>query len=244
MNVFVACEYSATVRDAFLRKGHHAVSCDLLPTESTEWPVSTDPGDPDSYPELHHTGDVFDVLDFPSDWFPGGQIDLMVAHPPCTYLTNAGARWLYQYDKVAKRTVIDPETGQKVRDEERWTNMREGALFFRSLWEAKVPRIAVENPGMMGHARRIIGRGEELDPTQTVHPYQFGHMEQKGVALWLKNLPPLEPTENVYAEMMKLPYRERAKVHSMAPGPERGKLRSMFFRGMADAMADQWGTLA
>lgn len=236
MNVFVACEYSATVRDAFLRKGHHAVSCDLLPTESTEYPGA-------ERPDLHYTGDVFDVLQYPSDFFPRGQIDLMVAHPPCTYLTNAGARWLYQYDKVAKRTVVD-ENGERVRDEERWTNLQEGAEFFRSLWEADVPRIAVENPGMMGHARLIIGRGELAEPAQTIQPYQFGHLEQKGVSLWLKNLPPLVPTNDVKAETMALPYNQRAKVHSMGPSEDRGKLRSMFFRGIADAMADQWGKLA
>jgi hypothetical protein len=122
--------------------------------------------------------------------------------------------------------------------------MREGAEFFRMLWEADIPRIAVENPVMMRHAKIVIGGGRPVEPTQTFQPYEFGHMETKRTCLWLKNLPPLSGTKNVKAETMALPYGERAKVHHASPGPDRQKIRSMFFRGVADAMAEQWGSLS
>lgn len=208
MRVLVACEYSGTVRDAFIRAGHEAMSCDILPSESDLGP--------------HYIGDVRDVLE------DAALFDLMVAHPPCTYLTNAGARWLY-------------EKGTRNPVPERWAGLEAGAEFFRMLWEAPIPRIAVENPTMMGHAKRLIGVGK---PDQTVQPWQFGHMRLKGVGLWLRNLPPLVPTEVVYDRMMATTtYGERAEVHHMPPGPDRQKRRSMFFPGIADAMAAQWGAL-
>lgn len=227
-NVLVACEYSGTVRDAFLRAGHYAISCDLLPSDSTGlvWNATKGwigPG--------HYTGDVFDILADPVRFF-GGPIDLMVAHPPCTYLTNAGARWLY-------------EPGTRTPVPERWQGLRDGAAFFRALWEADVPHIAVENPVMMGHAKRLLWDhdGEPMEPTQTFQPYEFGHMETKRTCLWLKDLPPLAPTNDVKAATMALPYGERAKVHHASPGPDRWKLRSTFYRGVADAMATQWGAV-
>ena len=213
MKVLVACEYSGRVRDAFIAKGHDAMSCDLLDTD---------------VPGPHYTGDIFDVLD--DGW------DLMVAHPPCTYLTNAGVRWLYQYDKEAKQTKTDM-FGHKVRDEARWENMRNGALFFRALMEADIPKIAVENPIMHGFASRIVGRG----PDQVVQPWMFGHMETKGTGLWLKGLDPLVETDNVKADMMKLTPKERNRIHHLPPSADRWKIRSTTFQGIADAMADQWG---
>lgn len=225
-DVLVACEYSATVRDAFLRAGIKAVSCDLLPTESEEWPG-------DRYPELHHTGDVFDFL-------TEGSWRLMVAHPPCTYLTGAGAKHLYELD--GNSTVKD-DNGHPIPNPYRWADLVDGARFFRALWEADVPRIAVENPVMMGYAKALIFGDANRSPEQTFQPYQFGHMETKRTCLWLKDLPPLVPTTDLKAETMALPYAQRAKVHSMAPSPDRGKLRSMFFTGVADAMAAQWGQL-
>lgn len=225
-NILVACEYSGTVRDAFLRRGFNAMSCDLLPTDA---------------PGPHYQGDVFDVLNDPARFF-GGPIHLMVAHPPCTYLTNAGARWLWQYDQQARQTVTDAN-GQKLPDWRRWRDMEEGAEFFRALWEADVPRIAVENPVMVGYAKAIIGRGERLEPSCSFQPYHHGHMEQKQTCLWLKNLPNLVPSDDVKAATLALPYAERAKVHHASPGPDRWKLRSTFFRGVGEAMADQWGPL-
>ena len=152
MRVLVACEYSGIVRDAFIRAGHDAISCDLLPSESDFGP--------------HIEGDIFKV--------DMSGFDLMVAHPPCTYLTNAGARWLHE------------ETG-------RWEYMEEGADFFRYFIEAPVPRICIENPIMHGHGKSIIG----VSQAQTIQPWQFGHGEQKAICLWLKALPPLHPTNIV-----------------------------------------------
>lgn len=145
----MACEFSGRVRQAFRDLGADAWSCDLLPAD-------------DRSPH-HYQGDVFDVID--DGW------DLMIAHPPCTYLTNAGVRWLYT------------EPG-------RWEQMIDGAVFFRRLLDAEIPRIAVENPIMHRYAQKIIGRRQD----QVVQPWMFGHPEQKGTGLWLKNLPP-SPTD-------------------------------------------------
>ena len=192
MRVLVACEYSGIVRDAFIRAGHEALSCDLLPSESDLGP--------------HHQGDVLPLLD--QGW------DLMVAHPPCTYLTNAGVRWLYD-DRYPTR----------------WQDLIEGAAFFRQMLEAPIPRIAVENPVMHGWAKRIVGH----EQAQVIQPWQFGHGETKAVGLWLKNLPQLIPTRVVDGR--------EARVHKMPPGPNRAKERSRFFEGIAEAMADQWSHL-
>ena len=195
MRVLVACEYSGIVRDAFIRAGHDAMSCDLLPSESDLGP--------------HYTGDARDLL--------GDGWDLLIAHPPCTFLTNSGVRWLF-----------DP----RPKFANRWQELDEGAGLFRAFLDAPVPRIAVENPRMHRYAvERIGGRRQD----QTVQPWQFGQGETKAVGLWLKNLPPLQPTEIVEGR--------EARVHRMAPGPDRQKERSRFFVGIADAMAEQWGTL-
>jgi len=197
VRVLVACEYSGVVRDAFLAAGHDAMSCDLLPTDA---------------PGPHYEGDVFDII--------GNGWDLMIAHPPCTYLSNSGVRWLST-------------------QEGRWENMREGALFFRGLLNTDIPRIAVENPIMHKYAVNIIGKRQ----TQIVQPWMFGHPETKATGLWLRNLPPLRPTYNVYEHMMTLPKAERNRVHYASPGPERWKLRSTTYKGIAAAMAAQWGSL-
>lgn len=188
MKVLVACEYSAIVREAFTRGGHDAMSCDLLPTE---------------VPGKHYQGDVRDVLY--QSW------DLVIAHPPCTYLSNSGVRWLYE------------KPG-------RWELMREGAEFFKLFLDIDVP-YAVENPVMHKHAVAIVGRGHD----QTVQPWQFGHGETKRTCFWLNGLPPLQPTNIVDGR--------EARVHRMAPGPERQKERSRFFTGIADAMVSQWGSV-
>ena len=194
MRVLVACEFSGIVRDAFIARGHDAMSCDLLPTER---------------PGPHYQGDIFDVL--------GDGWDLMVAHPPCTYLALSGVRWLYG----GKGTVRDPD---------RWRMMEWAAMFFGDLLNAPIPRVAVENPIMHGHGRDIIGGG----PSQTIQPWQFGHPETKATCLWLKGLPKLTPTNIV-------PGREQ-RVHRMPPGPDRWRERSRTFPGIAEAMAEQWGT--
>jgi hypothetical protein len=195
MRVLVACEYSGRVRDAFLARGHDAISCDLLPSDT---------------PGPHLQCDVATVL--------GDGWDLLIAHPPCTYLCNSGVRWLYE------------KPG-------RWALMAQGADFFRSLLDAPVPRVAVENPVMHGYAAEIIGQRQ----TQIVQPHMFGHMEVKATGLWLRGLPPLVPTHDVKEQMMALPYAARAKVHHASPGPDRWKLRSLTYSGLAEAMAAQWG---
>lgn len=194
MKVLVACEFSGIVRDAFIKQGHDAWSCDILPTEA---------------PGPHYEQDVFEVID--KGW------DLMIAHPPCTFLTNAGVRWLYNPDGSD--------------NEERWQNMREGAEFFKRLLEADIPRIAAENPIMHRYGKEIVG----VQQSQTIQPWQFGHGETKATCLWLKNLPLLEPTNIVSGR--------QPRVHHASPGINRWKERSRTLQGIADAIAQQWGSL-
>lgn len=196
LRVLVACEFSGTVRDAFIARGHDAISCDLLPTER---------------PGPHHQGDVLEMLREP--W------DLVIAHPPCTYLTKAGVRWLYG-DKYPLR----------------WQDLIDGAVFFRACLEANAPMVAVENPQMHGWARKIVG----ARPTQYVQPWMFGHTEFKSIGLWLKGLPPLIATDDVRQIMRGMERKHTNKVHFARPGEDRGKRRSVTFTGLADAMADQW----
>jgi hypothetical protein len=201
MKVLVACEYSGRVRDAFIARGHDAISCDLLPTDVAG---------------PHYQGDVFDIIN--DGW------DLMVAHPPCTYLTNSGSGWLYNKD------------GSK--NEERWENLKDGAEFFKKLCEAPIEKKAIENPIQHKHAVELHGQGKA---TQYVQPWMFGHMEQKATGLWLYGLPKLKPTNDVKLEMMKLPKNARERLHYLPPSEDRWKLRSMTYPGIADAMAEQWG---
>lgn len=207
MRVLVACEFSGIVRDAFTRAGHTAISCDLIPSET---------------PGLHIIGDVLDLL-----YTPDGQatafadtLDLMIAHPPCTYLANSGARWLYV---GGKGNVIDPD---------RWGKMVDSAGFFASLLHAPVRRIAVENPIMHKHGHERIGPHADI---QTVQPWQYGTPETKATQLWLDGLPHLVPTDIVEGRT--------PRVHFASPGPNRWKERSRTDPGIAAAMADQWGSL-
>ena len=195
MKVLVSCEYSGTVRDAFIARGHDAMSCDLLPTAAAG---------------PHYQGDVLDIIN--DGW------DLLIAHPPCTYLCNSGVSWLH-------------------KDPERWDLMQEAALFFELLLNAPIPKKAVENPIMHGYAKAIIQRQQ----TQVIQPWMFGHLEQKATCLWLVNLPKLTPTNNVYDEMMQLPDNKRQRLHYLPPSKNRWKERSKTYQGIADAMADQWG---
>ena len=116
--------------------------------------------------------------------------------------------------------------------------MKLGAIFFRRLLDADIPRVAVENPIMHKYAAEIVGRRQD----QVVQPWMFGHPEQKATCLWLRGLPPLIPTDDVRDEMLALPERERQRLHYMGPGPDRSKARSTTFAGIAAAMAAQWGT--
>lgn len=196
MKVLIACEFSGVVRDAFLAKGHQAISCDILETDK-EGP--------------HYCGSVMDIID---DGF-----DLMVAHPPCTYLANSGVQHLH------KNTA-------------RWIDLFEGARFFKKLLDSNIPKIAIENPIMHKYGKQLIG---DVRQSQVIQPWWFGHKEQKATCLWLKGLPLLEKTMDVKEEMILLPKNQRERLHYLPPSDDRAKLRSTTFRGIADAMAAQWG---
>ena len=187
MRVLVACEFSGAVRDAFKEAGHDAWSCDLLPSDTEG---------------NHIVGNVLDVIN--DGW------DLMIAHPPCTYLCNSGVSWLH-------------------KDESRWSKMRDGALFFKQLMDANIPQIAIENPIMHKYAVTVIGRRQD----QLVQPWQHGHGETKATGFWLKNLSKLTPTDIVDGREQRL--------HKLGPSPDRWKLRSTTYPGIAKAMATQWG---
>lgn len=154
---------------------------------------------------------------------------LIVAHPPCTRLCNSGVRWL-----------STPPLGRTL--DALWQELREGADLFSDLWNAPVPRIAVENPVMHGHAKAII-RGYQ-EPAQTVQPWQYGDWETKRTCLWLKGLPALQPTYRTVDQAraaLGMTGNPVARVHRMPPGADRAKERSRFFPGIARAMAQQWG---
>ena len=180
MRVLVACEYSGTVRDAFIARGHDAVSCDLLPTDR---------------PGPHLQCDVRDIL--------GDGWDLMIAHPPCTHLAVSGARWFK--DKRAEQA--------------------EALEFVRTLMAAPIPRWCIENPVSVISSRI-------RKPDQVVQPWQYGHGETKATCLWLNGLPKLTPTNVVDGRA--------ARVHRLPPSPDRWKIRSTTYQGIADAMAPQW----
>ena len=197
MRVLVACEFTGTVRNSFLRKGHDAWSCDLLPAE-------------DRHPN-HIKGDCRPHL-------KSGEWDLIIAHPVCTRLTNAGARWLQKPPKG--RTQV-----------QMWRELFEGAELFSDCLNANCERVCVENPVMHKHAKEAIEGYFEF--TQSLQPWQFGHPETKRICLWLQGLDPLKPTNIVDGR--------EPKVHHMSPGPDRARERSRFFSGVSDAMADLWG---
>ena len=188
LRVLVACEYSGRVRDAFTAKGHKAMSCDLLPSE-TDGP--------------HYQGDLSHLL--LDDW------DMIIAFPPCTHLASSGARWF-------KEKIADGR-------------QQEGIDFFMKFANHPYcPRICIENPvGIMSTKWR--------KPDQIIQPYEYGDPFMKTTCLWLKGLPLLEPT-NILPEGQ----REQA-CWLLGPSPDRAKLRSKTYQGIAEAMASQWGTL-
>lgn len=196
LKVLVACEYSGRVRDAFTRLGHFAMSCDLLPTESDG---------------LHYMGDVFDIID--QGW------DIMIAHPPCTYLAVSGMHW-------TTRGLRDP-------------NLTEDALeFVQKLMDAPVNKICIENPISVISSRI-------RKPDQIITPYQFGHDASKKTCLWFKNLKPLQPTNMIEGRLVDGKRRWGNQTDSgqnkLAPSDDRWKERSRTYQGVADAMASQWG---
>jgi hypothetical protein len=200
MRVLVACEFSQAVTKAFREHGHEAYSCDLLEPEGNEaW---------------HYMADATVVAN-EEPW------DLMIAHPPCTYLTVAANRW--QHDHYIKR-----KAGDRFHDGSMHRRERQAALqFVRDLMAAPIPRIAIENP------ISVIST-QIRKPDQIIHPWQFGHGEVKATCLWLKGLPKLTHTNIVEGR--------EPKVHRMTPSPDRWKERSRTYDGIAQAMAAQWGT--
>lgn len=162
----------------------------------------------------HIVGDARDILN-------DGWDLLMVAHPPCTRLCNSGVRWL-----------SSPPPGRT--SEEMWAELDQAADLFSAFWNAPIDRICIENPVMHRHAKQRIRNFADF--AQSVQPWQFGHGETKRTCLWLKNLPPLRPTNIVEGRQQR--------VARMPPGPNRWRERSRFYPGIAEAMADQWGGLA
>lgn len=183
MKVLIACEFSGTVRDAFTKRGHYAVSCDLLPTER---------------PGNHYTGDLRVFLRDNPDW------DMILSHPPCTHLAVSGARWF------------------KDKQEEQ----EEALEFVRYILNLPIPRICLENPVSIISSRI-------RKPDQIINPWEYGHGECKKTCLWLKGLPKLIPTNIVEGR--------EPRIHKMPPSADRGKMRSITYQGIAEAMADQWG---
>jgi hypothetical protein len=195
MNILVACEYSGTVRDAFIRAGHNAMSCDLLPTDA---------------PGPHYEGDVFDIIN--NGW------DMMIAHPPCTYLSVSGMHW-------TARGLRDPQLTEDALD------------FVARLMAAPIERIAIENPISVISSRI-------RKPDQIINPWQFGHDASKRTCLWLKNLPLLTPTDIVEPRIVNGKKRWANQTDSgqnrLPPSEDRWKIRSETYEGIAQAMATQW----
>lgn len=217
MKILIGCEYSGIVRDAFIKKGHNAISCDILETEQSG---------------PHYKGDIFDIIN--------NDFDMLIAFPPCTYLSSAGLH-LCQIDKYGSKAI------------ERIKKRHLATEFFLNLWDCGIPKICLENPvGFISHS--------VLKQTQIIHPFYFGERQMKRTALWLKNLPPLihSHQDNLFEQ----------KTHTKKPDPERieirketGKIKNRYFtdcfvgnsrlktqheksktfQSIADAMAEQWG---
>ena len=247
MKILVACEESQAITKELRKLGHEAFSCDLLPCSG-------------GHPEWHFQDDALEVAD---GWFDSDEVtisdtfdlkldvwsgieefeykehrirqigwewDMMIAHPPCTYLAVSGARWLYNKDGT--------------KNEERWKNQTEGLDFVQRLMDAPISKIAIENPisVISSHIRK---------PDQIVQPYHFGDKAQKSTCLWLKNLPKLKPTDIVEkGEFIEFISKKGVKkkqpkwyfdaLKNAKTPAERRTLRSKTFKGMAEAMANQW----
>ena len=209
MKILVACEESQAVTKELRKLGHEAFSCDLLPCSG-------------GHPEWHFKQDVFEVIE--QGW------NMMIAHPPCTFLAVSGARWLYNKD------------GSK--NIERWQNQAEALDFVQKLMDAPINKIAIENP-------ISVISSNIRKPDQIIQPYMFGDKAQKSTCLWLKNLPKLEPTDIVdKGEFIEFISKKGVKkkqpkwyfdaLKDAKTPAERRTLRSKTFKGIAEAMATQW----
>lgn len=212
MRVLVACEFSGVVREAFRRRGHDAWSCDLLQAEDES--------------EFHIQDDVINHL---RGW------DLIIAHPPCTYLTIA-AEWAYgdgpYHQKVKPRTLVG---------EARRLAREDAVCFARAILEAEAEMIALENPiGVLSTRVR--------EPDQIIQPWAFGEDASKATCLWLKKLKPLIPTDYVAPRLGKggrpvWSNQTNSGQNRLSPSDTRAQERSRTYKGIAEAMAEQWGVL-
>lgn len=185
------------------------------------WSVDLLPSEDGS--NRHIIGDVRNYL--------GDGWDLLaVFHPPCTRLCNSGVRWLHT-----------PPPGRTLA--EMWAELDEGAALFSACWNAPIDRVAVENPVMHKYAKARIKNYQPA--TQTIQPWQFGEPAFKATGLYIRGLPPLKPTRVLTPPKPGTPeHREWSAIHRAPPGPDRWKFRSRTFKGIAEAMADQWGSYA
>ena len=217
MRVLIACEYSGRVRDAFLNKGHDAISCDLLPTDS---------------PGPHYQGDVFDIIN--------GGFDLMIAHPPCTYLTGA-AEWAFSDQPMINGKPRNIKPGTLIGAERRAA--RDEALnFVWRLWNCGIQKVCIENPvGVIPKNIPLMGK------PQYIQQYWFGEDASKKTGLWLDGLPELKPTNEIQPRIINGLKRWGNQTDSgqnkLPPTVDRWKIRSTTPKGIAQAMADQWGQL-
>lgn len=217
MNVFIACEESQTVCKAFRELGHRAFSCDLQECSGGR-------------PEWHVRGDCLSLINGDCEFFTEdgkkhsqeGEWDLLIAHPPCTYMSKAGARWMY-----LKAGVLN---------EDRLKLALDAKEFFFKFLNAKCKYIAVENPVPL----KIVGLPT---PDCVVQPYEHGEPFSKKTLLWLKNLPPIMPTQILSEYKPYLPSNtggaKRGQKHSRGV-TKNAKEASKTFEGIAKAMAEQW----
>jgi site-specific DNA-cytosine methylase len=210
----VACEYSGSVRDVLAAKGFYAVSCDILPTEANG---------------IHYQGDVMDILD--DGW------DLLIGHPPCTYLAVSGARWLYHTED---KELPKEDRRRHPKYPNRLQDQKAALDFFMSLYNADIKFVALENPvSMLSSMFR--------KPNQVVQPYWFGDDAEKKTCFWTKGLPNLEKTDIVKPTRVTTPsgksYSKWWWDTCLLPtkGGIRAHARNKTFSGIAKAIGDQWG---
>ncbi len=212
MKILNACEYSGTVRDAFLARGHNAKSVDYLPTEKSG---------------PHHQGDVRPFL---REWH-----DLVIAHPHCRTLAKSGLRWRYQGGRR-----WNPDATENPRDMDRWSQMLQACAFYAECWNANSDRVAVENSDMHPYAIEELERlGVPIRQARLYQPWMFATDEtdnvSKGLHLLTRGLPPLEPL-GIFDGTTA-----RQEAHRESPGPDRWKNRSRTRKAVAEAFARHWG---
>ena len=220
MKILVACESSGVVREAFRKKGHHAWSCDLLPADDGS--------------KFHLQGNILDII---GDDAIFEEWDLIIAHPPCTYLCGSGIHWL----KERKKKTEEEQQKERERVQKRKIDTEKAKEFFTTFTKLNCAW-CIENPiGIMSRFYR--------KPDQYVQPYNFGHDASKKTCFWLNKLPLLKNTK--YVEPRKVEYKDKIRnrwanqtdsgQNALPPSKDRWKLRSKTYEGIAEAMAEQWG---